>query len=51
MKTNFPSLTMVLLAALAIPVKGQTARKAIPGYSVSVFTMGVSGKYTAPDSG
>ena len=50
MKTNFPSLTMVLLAALAIPAKGQTAPKAIPGYSVSVFTMGVSGKYTAPDS-
>jgi hypothetical protein len=50
MKTTFPISTMALLAAVAISASGQTAPKAIPGYSVSVFAKGVTGQYTAPDS-
>lgn len=49
MKPSLSSSTCVLLAALAVAASGQ-APKAIPGYSVSVFTKGVNGQYSRPDS-
>ena len=49
MKLFSVSSSVLLMTALAIPALGQ-APKAVKGYTVSVFTKGVKGKYTAPDS-
>jgi|HubBroStandDraft_6_1064221.scaffolds.fasta_scaffold11236_3 hypothetical protein len=50
MKMRFVPSMMLLLSTLVLPASSQPAPTAIKGYSVSVFTTGVTGKYTAPDS-
>lgn len=50
MKTLCSVSTIVLFSGLAVSTFGQGAPKAIEGYAVSVFTKGVAGKYSAPDS-
>jgi hypothetical protein len=49
MKLPLSSSMCVVFAALAVSAAGQ-APKAVHGYSVSVFTTGVSGQYSHPDS-
>jgi hypothetical protein len=50
MKMRVIPALMLALSTLVIPASTQTAPKAVKGYSVSVFTKGVTGQYTAPDS-
>src|ERR1017187_8240850 len=45
----FPS-PLLVLSTLLIPASTQTPPHAVRGYSVSVFTKSVPGKYTKPDS-
>jgi hypothetical protein len=49
MKMRIAPSMMLLFSALAIPASPQSPT-AVKGYSVSVFTKSVPGKYTAPDS-
>ena len=50
MKMRLAPSMLLLLSTLVLPASSQTPPTAVKGYSVSVFTKGVTGKYTAPDS-
>src|ERR1700680_1444660 len=50
MKMHIAPSMMLLFSTLVISGSAQSAPKAIPGYSVSVFAKSVTGQYTKPDS-